>query len=63
MKKLSLAFGAMFGLAFASCNQGAAYTVNYTDTLVESADSTVFEYDFDLIVESPMDSIAKIDGE
>lgn len=63
MKQLFLAFSAMFCLALASCNQGATCTINYTDTLVESADSTVFEYDFDLIVQSPMDSIAKIDGE
>lgn len=53
----------MFCLALTSCTKGATYTVNYTDTLSESANSTFFEYDFDLIVKSPMDSFAKIDEE
>ncbi len=63
MKKLFLAFVAMFCFALTSCTKGATYTVNYNDTLLESANSTFFEYDFDLIVKSPMDSFAKIDEE
>lgn len=46
MKKYILVIAALLCFAFTSCTRESTYTINYTDTLSEFANITVFEYDF-----------------